>query len=510
MSSVGGVGGAPRPDGLEPSDPAKVDQLVTELQGQRGSGPGWLAFLDADSSTRKLAETLLRDGKFDGEDAKKLVRDAKDYQKITSSEKQVFAGLLRDHAAKITPEARDALAKFFNLPIGRPQIFTPAYPGEMRVTPGPSDYSLDDDTLVMSGTGKFESKLNRDIYTAGYLPRDTGPMFKPMGTKAESSSVLDAADNKINTEKSPVERFDEMMKRATGSAGGAAARYAKDGKQPEAEPWWGYCDRWAYQALDPEIATRVNEPVYHNGVYLSTAELRGLATYLGKYDMQGSLFDKSVSALDLQKASTLFVKENGPGFVADVWNDEAKKKNEVWNQPFDAVKQNVKELSGAEAEKILKDEFKLRGRDLEGKRVFYVETEGVYGLEAGEEHEGPATHGSKKWKSWIVAGPDGKAVDGKYAPGSDDPLEYIWRPPADRTLRLDPEAKFFRDMLKAAVPAKKVKDFERELGGLPQSPVAAGKKAELVAKYKGVAAGFPDAALAAKLRPLGLAPADFR
>jgi peptidoglycan hydrolase-like protein with peptidoglycan-binding domain len=381
-----------------------------------------------------------------------------------------------------------------------------APPPGMRVVEGTSEYSLDDDTLYMTGEGKWSSSINRDIYTAGYLPRTEGPLFHPLGSKAQPSAVLPAADNALNTDKSPVERFDEAMKRATGTSGKLTDRYKVEGKQPEAKDWWGYCDRWSYNALDPEIATRVNKPIMYNGVYFSTAELRGLATFLGRADESGGLFDSNVTPLDLQKAATLFLKTNGPGFIGDVWLDSAHPNDrQVWNQPFDAVDQNAKELKGADLEKVLKEQFNLTGPAAAGKKVYYVETTGHYGVEAGEEHEGAATHATKTWKSWILTDASGKALDGKWAPGSADALEYIWRP--TRTGNFGPEAKFFRDMLKAGVPADQVKAFEQALG---TPPLSAEKKADLKSRFRGIAAAYPAAALNAKLAPYGLSAADFK
>ncbi len=34
------------------------------------------------------------------------------------------------------------------------------------------------------------------------------------------------------------------------------------------------------------------------------------------------MFDKDVTPMDLQKASAMFLKKNGPGFISDVWLDK--------------------------------------------------------------------------------------------------------------------------------------------------------------------------------------------
>src|SRR5262245_36103059 len=146
VSGPGGVGRTNLPE----ADPAATDALVNEMKATKGSGPSWMSFLDSDSSLKKLATQVLNDQKITASEAKALVKDAKDYGKITDSEKRVFAGLLRDHADKFEPAARDALAKFFSLPIGRP-VVTGAFPGEIKVKEGTSKYSLDDDELIMTG-----------------------------------------------------------------------------------------------------------------------------------------------------------------------------------------------------------------------------------------------------------------------------------------------------------------------------------------------------------------------
>ncbi len=121
---------------------------------------------------------------------------------------------------------------------GRPPIVAAPPPEPMRVVEGTSEYSLDDDTLIMVGEGRFASSIGREIYVAGYLPRTDGPLFRPLGTDAPPSAVLSEADRQLNATRSPVERFDEAMRRATGTPGGMAARYAVDGRQPEAQDWW--------------------------------------------------------------------------------------------------------------------------------------------------------------------------------------------------------------------------------------------------------------------------------
>jgi peptidoglycan hydrolase-like protein with peptidoglycan-binding domain len=387
--------------------------------------------------------------------------------------------------------------------------------GKLDVIEGAnSQYDLSKDTLTITGDGSWSSSINRDIYVAGYLPRTDGPLNSPIGTGATSSPLLSSADNQMNSG-SPVKRFDEAMQRATGTAGKLDAQYAKEGKQPDAQPWWGFCDRWSDNALDPTIATHVNQPIQYQGMYFSTAELRGLATFMGRADENTAkdLFKKDVSPLDLEKAATLFLHTNGSGFVSSIWNNSKHPGDyQVWNQPFDSVDQKMTELKGDDAAKVLKEQFNLTGDAAKGKHVYLADTVGHYGEEQGDDYEGPAgadQHGTKDWKSWILTDDTGKAIDGKWTPDSDDPPEYIWRP--DRSAKLSPEASFFRQLLTQGVPDTQVASFEKAIAALPANKaVDAATKASLVKQFAGVAAAYSPADLTTKLKPLGLTAADFK
>ncbi|MFC1706732.1 hypothetical protein ACFL59_07920 [Planctomycetota bacterium] len=121
MSTINSTGGYPGPVG-EPSEPQEVDELVKELRATEGSGPSLLGFLDTDGPTRGLAEKLLSDGRISADDVKKLVKGAKDFERITDAERKVFVELLRDHGDRFAPDAREALCRFFGLSLRRPQI----------------------------------------------------------------------------------------------------------------------------------------------------------------------------------------------------------------------------------------------------------------------------------------------------------------------------------------------------------------------------------------------------
>src|SRR5262245_5410147 len=116
MTTIGNTGGTPAAGGWQDADPAKTDELVRELGAIKGHGLN-IAFLDGASSTRELAEKLLADGTIDASDVKRIVKDANDFGAVRSDERKVFETLLRDHAARFTPEAREALARHFGIPL---------------------------------------------------------------------------------------------------------------------------------------------------------------------------------------------------------------------------------------------------------------------------------------------------------------------------------------------------------------------------------------------------------
>ena len=111
MSSVSGPGRDSFRTDLDPAaaaEPATTpegDRLLGQLQATWGRGPAWLSFLDGSAGLKPLAQRLAGDGKIDANDVKALVIDAKDFGGITSAEKNALKSVVRDLAAKFTPEA---------------------------------------------------------------------------------------------------------------------------------------------------------------------------------------------------------------------------------------------------------------------------------------------------------------------------------------------------------------------------------------------------------------------
>lgn len=382
--------------------------------------------------------------------------------------------------------------------------------GVVKVNEGSVKSSLDDDSLFIEKAGSFSTSIGRDVYSAGYLPMRSGPLLGSLGTAApDRSAVLSGAEVAAN-HKSPVEKLDDLFAKVKGQPGTLTARYTKEGKRPEADFWWGFCDRWSSASLDARVAPYVNNAIYYKGTYFSTAELRGLASFLGRAD-EGSntMFaeDHNVTPIGLEKVMVEALKNGGSGVIMDVYNDKKHGDYQVWNQAFDAVSQDVKDVTAGAA-----GIPELKGVDLSGgKKVYYVESTAKYNVEAGDGHEGAPTHGTRNWKYYIVTDASGKAVDGKWANASDEAPDYLWVP--DRTGKFnDPSAAFFQDVIHGGVPAAKVQAFESTLDQLTRlgQPVSGSQKAELQAKYKGIVNAYPDAELDAKLKPLGLSAADFR
>jgi len=148
MSNVGGISG-PRPD-FGSADTDELTQLADGLQALPKATGSWY---DGTSSTKRLAASLVRDGKFDTADANALIRDAKDFGKITTAERNEFVSLLRTHGAKVTPAAADALAKHFGVTLGRPTTPTgPTTPTTPTGTVGNADLQV---SAGLSGSGQL-------------------------------------------------------------------------------------------------------------------------------------------------------------------------------------------------------------------------------------------------------------------------------------------------------------------------------------------------------------------
>lgn len=384
------------------------------------------------------------------------------------------------------------------------------------------------DRVVLRGTDTVELETGKRGYSAGFLSHKKGPLARQaLGSTPPRSSIVPIAEPGA-ARRSAVSKMDALLGRSPYSETSLTQSYLKRGYREHAAMWEGFCDRWSAAALEPRIASKVNEPRLYKGVYFSIAELRGLASYLGTQDVDksGDLWISHPSARKLLDACTTLLGPGGPGFIGNVSPAYSRVKfipligrlHQVWNQPF--VSATITPHGGYELPRdmqraIARGHFGMYGglgdfqvRLVEVRAKFVEEAEGY-----DDAYEGEPKYDEKKWNFYTLTDAQGEVLKASMAPGSDSGLEYIWVP--NHTGRFStPEGDlFFNKILGLGVPIKAVLEFEQNLARLKARYVdtlpPADARQAFAAAYPGMAAAYPEAALNAALRPVGMSAADF-
>jgi hypothetical protein len=390
--------------------------------------------------------------------------------------------------------------------------------GPIRVRTGDDPRRLRDDRVYFSGTGAAELDLGRRGYSAGYLAHYRGRLQAPLGTAVPESHVLGPESRAANLGSGPA-KLDAVFARIHGEPGRLAARYMRDGYDPRVPTWYGFCDRWAATALSAEVMGRVDEPLAFAGAFFSVAELRGLATYLGRpgpfVDEGDFLYIQDPTAMDVITAVNTLVVPNGAGFVGNVW---VPRRNggeyQIWNQPFFRASQTVESPTEAEQAAIAAQHFGVT--DLEGRQVRTLTMNVEYGRQAGDDAaEGAPRSGHRTWRFYVLVAADGLMLDAREAPGSAEGLAHIWVPSRPSHFGSREAELFFTRVLGEGVPLAQVQAFEAEIAHVrtrlenEQRPLTDDEKQDLRARYAGIAAAYPSADLDRALVALGMSASDF-
>jgi hypothetical protein len=404
----------------------------------------------------------------------------------------------------------------------------------VKVEHGPDAMTLNDDKAFIVAPGGWKADIKRRGYSAGYLKMNEGPLLQPLGTREPISKTVLSQARQKTAPLSVVERFDAAFQEATGQTGTLTERYRREGYKTDAGGWEGFCERWSIMALDPDVGHKLNDARIYKGAYFSIADQRGLATFMGDQRVTyQDLFVGSPNVLDLHRGVISFIRPDGPGFIADRFNNEANRlanlqktgvnaawANQVWNQPFYAVEQSVADVDTkglAEAlTKLGKDELEP------GYRVYRVKTKLTYGSEAHpddnapggtpemDHYEGPGQERYLNLDYFVLTNAAGEVLEGQLANGSDPLPDSFWVPNPTEGWKT-PGGAFFRDLVEKGVEVTKVHHFEELVARLKAvgTPVTAEHKAMLKKEFAGVSAAYAKGELDSALAPLGLTARDF-
>jgi hypothetical protein len=388
--------------------------------------------------------------------------------------------------------------------------------------------------------GNVSIDTGTNPYTRNYNPTTEGELRKRHGSPVPPSTAFDAAEQATLQQTSPGNALDAMAKLMGATTGFEKMANAPEFFNPNEKAWMGNCAGWSWSANNKALSKAVDvdgqagqKGVWFGGQFLSRADL-------GNWAMAVS---NKLATAQTERSNTQSVghpgplevlyslqalQKDGPGLVANVWNDAAHGNHQVWNQPVHGADIEVSKVPDEVKDKILELAQKDGWR---ASDVKLVRTEVHYGQEAGQSYEGPTNDRSKNWNMYVVQNDDGEVrwgimandprlrdVQGLPEKSSDSLPDYINLMPTDmiddamagRTIGFDDSADkkefefFMGKVLPNAVPAYVRTQFERELQS-NDGALTDRQKAQLAAKYPKIANAYsPD-----QWQKFGLDPAKF-
>ena len=274
-------------------------------------------------------------------------------------------------------------------------------------------------------------------YSGSYLPRSEGPLMKERDEEIKRMITNGFGDCNLvhqvvkdNASKSTTEKFDAAVEATEGRNPGLTADYKKNGYNPQAEGWEGFCHLWAPAGLDPAAGFVVAMDKIYADVPMGIGDLRELVTY--NYPRASTRFfgsrwydkdkkepeSESLDAMDLLNIFENYVGPGKPGVVLDV--DPGYM---VWNQPVYSYKTESTELTGAAA----------AGAPAGGK-AYTVKLSTEYGVEGNYAYRGEAYLRGKSWNMTVFTDAAGKVVKADWAANrGDDIPDFAWVPEVKKT-----------------------------------------------------------------------------
>ncbi|MGQ0504779.1 MAG: hypothetical protein ACT4TC_05615, partial [Myxococcaceae bacterium] len=476
---------------------------------------------------RSIETRDIADGEWDDKEVKGYVESTQDYGGTSAAERREAAAALARNRDIMETGGIAGLEAIAQTPA--PEQLTATDFFELKLG-GRAD-RLEDDAMILNGTGTMESSSGVTPYTRGYDSMKEGVLRHQHGTVAPETTVLSDKELEALRGQSPGKSLDRAAALfGIRDAGFERMASSKDFYDPQAAYWWGKCHAWSWAALDNEVNKRVDvegpagqRGVWLAGEWLSRADLgnwmMGVADKIS-LNSGAALNDTRVTAEDLLVGMRQYLTNGGGGVVADIWNDKKKGNREVWNQPFVGAEMTSSKVSTA-AEKSILEIAKQEGVRA-GSSVRLVSAVGKYGVEATNDHEEAPSISEQKWNIYVVADANGKMVKAYEAdhpslkpianklPVADtaDLPDYFWKPqlgaiadafkgrsnPVINTDINGERFKFFVEKtLGLGVPGATRAQFEEAVKKLSDGAIPAETAKQLVTDYAGVANAYSPA-----------------
>ncbi len=308
--------------------------------------------------------------------------------------------------------------------------------------------------------GKTDAKMDNKPYSGSYLPRSSGPLarendseVKDMITKGFGDCDLVHQIIKDNANKPTTEKFDTAVKNTEGTDPHLTSDYNRDGYNPNAQGWEGFCHLWSPAGLDPISAFVVSMDKIYANVPFGIGDLKELTTYnypqpytkfIGKRNNNPTEPEAEADVLDpvdLLATFQAYVGPGKPGVVLDI--DPGP---QVWNQPFYSYSTETTELTGDAA-----------NGGPRGTKAYTVKLGAQYASEGSYAYRGETYLRDLSWnmKVWVDARGNVKQAEW-VKEGSDRIPDFAWVPVGKNT---SPNFERLQKIAKEGVSVKDIESF---------------------------------------------------
>ena len=418
-----------------------------------------------------------------------------------------------------------------------------------------SPLHLKDDKVKFAKDGTVTCDTGLKAFSRGYLKTKDGVLRTQHGSNTPATITLTQAERAAMDKACPGKGLDIMARECgvTGLGFAAMATHPDffDSTEPE---WAGKCETWSWTSLhkaDPKQKKEMRSLVdmievdgspgerglWFKGQWMSRADLGNWLMGTGYYLSQAATDSIYLSPVDpdsLIKVIGQYLKDNGNGFVADVFNNARNGANETWNQPFVGHTTTVSTVSGQAAAGVLAQAVK---DGVKGVGVKLVTLTGKYGDEKDDGHEDATCLAERKWATYVVVDANGEMLKAYMADDSSlssitglpttksDELPDMIRKPSMKIIneviagkenwdvenqKYGPEFKFFvNKFLMNGVSGAKRKAFEADVARINGTSIDAATASRLATQYPGIANAYSNAEWQKHFASRGLVAKDF-
>jgi hypothetical protein len=330
----------------------------------------------------------------------------------------------------------------------------------------------------LTRAGSKSAYLGTDPYSGSYLPRTSGPLANEPGDQEIKKKITEGFQNgecnlvhKIiqdNANKDAAAKLDGI------GNPGFRERYLREGHNPQAESWEGFCHNWAPAGLDPAVNFMVSMDKIYADVPFGVSDLRELTTFtlpdtwdvawFGKRHNDKDSAEKPEDSLDPVDLMTIFenyVGEGKPGIVLDV--DPGYM---VWNQPFYKWNRTATRVQGADMGPK---------KPPAGGRAYKVKLDATYGVEGNYGYRGETLSRESNWEFFIYTDKKGNIVDSAWDPSASNKIpDFAWAPKGQR--QDSPEFDALKKIAKDGVKVSSIEEFCKTMAGLSGKPSRSERK----------------------------------